>query len=272
MRLPLIGILVEFARQLMPGTVNLIRRQRWLATLLFFLSLAASFVLLFSGCATVDPEVPQIEALYQHELMVKVNGLAIRGFGVVPLADKYHVLVIPEGKIDRIIIRTCHRELVFDKPEQGFWNRLTQNNVFTTEITRTPDIEDVASCAMEIDVYEERKKRSGWAVVDFEDRRPEVSLPFHVKCNGDSYSFARGVGVCQSAIGLVQQVIFTEPVLAESVDCPGVFSDKAEAVWFFQMPKGKCTVYFGARRKHANGMRMKARLNLLGYTHVPPVN
>lgn len=274
MKLPIIGLLIEIARQLMPNTADWLKRHRWLSTLLFLLSLGTAIALLFVGCSTLPPETPNPNALYAHDLKVQVNGQMIVGFGVVPLAEQYEIKIFPKGEIDRIIIRTCHRELVFDKPDQSFWDRLRRETSFTTTLERTRDIEDVAACAMEVDVFEEKKKRSGFAVIDFHDRRPEISLPFSAHCNGTMNAFGAGVGVCQSAVGLVQEVLFAEPVLAESSDCPTMFDGDSQPkqIWRYLMPAGKCTAYFAARTKHPNGMRLKARLNTIGYSHVPPVN
>ena len=238
-----------------------------LAWTLLILALVA-----FSGCSTVEPEIPNATVLYQHTLKVKINDQTIKGFGVAPRAQAYRVKVYPEGKIDRIMIRTCHRELTFDKPDRTFWDILKQDNTFTTDVYRNQEIEDVAACAMEIDVFEERKKRSGFAVVDFLDARPEVSLPVLVKCNGEAIRYDNGVSVCQSAAGLTQEFVFGEPVIVDSGDCPGVFSTEIKKQWLFQMPSGKCTFYFASERQHANGKRIKARVNTLGYSQVPPVN
>jgi hypothetical protein len=265
----IIGLLVAFARSLMPFADSWISKKPWLSTALFFVALAAAIALLFSGCASTT-QLDQTQ-VYQHNLKVTINGQVFNGIGIAQAAPQYHIKVQPEGKIDRIILRTCHRELVYDKPSHDFWDIFKQSSTFETDIVRDDKIESVAACAMEIDVYEQLKHRSGWALIDFQDARPEISLPMYVRCNGEA-KWENGVGVCQSAAGLTQEVSFNEPVLAESGDCPGIVGTELKPAWLIAMPAGKCTIYFAAKTKHQNGQRLKARLNTLGYTAIPPVD
>lgn len=275
------ALLIDFARGLMPGTINLIKRKRWLSTLLFFLSLVAGLVAIFlgSGCASLPKLAQSVDNtpdVYQHMLKVKVNGQIIRGLGVVPLVSpprKYDVKVYPDGQVDRIVIRSCHRIVAYDKPGD-WWERLTGDTNVAVTIERSPEIEDIGACAMEIDAYMGRKKQASFAVIDFQDSRPEVSLAFTGDCNGEKLSYPMGVGWCQSAAGLVQSFDFPEPVKANSTDCPGVVDKKERAHerWTFPLPKGKCTFYFTANRAHANGMLMTARLNTIGHTRIPPID
>lgn len=276
MRFPIVAILAAFARELMPSAVSWVRRQKWLATLLFFASLVAGMVALFAGCGTLATVAKQNAGpdIYQHMLKVKVNDKTIHGLGYVLLNDSgYRVKVYPDGSVDRIVIRTCHRVVAYDKPG-SWWDRLTGDTNVSVTIERSREIEDVGACAMEIDAYMGRKKQAAFAVIDFQDARPEVSLPYKSDCNGEQLNFRFGVGYCQSAAGLVQSFDFQEPVIAQSNDCPGVVNSKDDAHerWQFPLPRGKCTFYFTSQRKHANGMRMSARLNTIGHTRIPPVD
>lgn len=229
-----------------------------------------AFFLFLTGCSLFQYEqlpVPSAGETYKHDLSVKINGVSYVGVGVVKRASSYKLEVFPEGKIDRIMWRTCNREEVVDKPPSGWFS-----NKFEFTVTPAAGLEDITSCGLQITVLEEKKRRNGFAFFDFEDARPEVSLPAKVTCNGKLQSLS-GVSVCQSASGLVQQIFFSSPVVqsGSSPECDIMRPFQGdETIYRFAMPPGECTYYFVAQTKATNGKRLLHRLTTIGYTDVLP--
>lgn len=202
-------------------------------------------------------------AIYRHDLTLEINGQKCVGTCVVPMADRYKVVIYPHGKIDRIMWQTCHQESVVDSPKSGWFDKK-----YGFEFRQAAGIEDSKACALEVGVFEERKKRNGWAVVDFQDARPETSLPASLKCNGSVFS-TTGVSICQSASGLIQEIAFGTPVIVRpSPEC-AVLTTKDEKTYTFPLAKGKCTYYFVSNLKTDKGVRRMHRLNTIGYSEVP---
>lgn len=231
-------------------------------------------ILLLNACGNmrvIEQVDREATTTFRHDLRVRVNGVGYAGVGVAPIAPIYQVTVFPEGKIDRIIWQTCHQESVVDKPDRSFWDVVKRDTSYQFQLKPQAGLEDVNACALEITVLEEKKRRNGFAVIDFEDRRPEISLASRVKCNGVEATF-KGVSICQSSAGLMQEISFSEPALIRGVTgaCDVMKSDD-ELKYQFPMPRGKCTYNFVAQRKHANGRRLVHRLNVVGYNDVPPV-
>lgn len=229
-------------------------------------TLFASFFLL--ACVTTRQlYTPDGNAVYMHRLSIDVNGKSFKGVGVVPLASEYKIEVDPPGKIDRIVWRTCSREDVIDEPSTGWSGK------FKFKISPTPGLEDVNSCALEIVVLEQKKRRNAFGLIEFQDRRPQISLPAKLSCNGVQ-TLEQGVAVCQSSAGLYQQIEFDVPVVQAGAEhnCDVVRPLRGnERIYRFPMAQGACTYYFVAKQKHENGERLALRLSTIGYTDVPPI-
>jgi len=218
------------------------------------------------SCSTFTVRDPQKEAeqTYRKDLKVKVDGKLYDGIGVLPRKPFYDITIYPEGKIDRLIIQNCHRDMTTDKPKTGWFS-----NEYTFRLMPVPGLEDNRSCPIEIASLEEKKTRNGFAFLDFQDVREEISLQGYLKCSGE-YSIPKGVGICQAASGLRQSVFFQSQTILEGVegDCD-VMESKDGFLWEWNMQPGKCTYYFVARQKAKNGKRIAFRLNALGYTSIP---
>jgi hypothetical protein len=258
-------MLSVMALGLFPVVRDQLRKYPRLAGALFYLALALMIAFMFMGCGLL-PEKPNADAIYAHTLRVDVNGHLIQGMGVTRNTLDLNLKIYPEGKVDRLILRTCHREIVIDSPDKSFFKIYHE-----VTLKRQAGVEDVAACALEIDAFEERKKRNGWAIIDFNDARPHVVLPSKVNCNGEEWTYPKGASVCQSAIGLVAVIRFeTEVLVSPDAGCDALTTVDRKTYRII-MPKGKCTYYFRAREKAENGERLTHRLNTLGYTDVPPV-
>lgn len=244
------------------------RRERRSVLILCALVVGYFFVSVLSGCVSTELAVPSANETYRHDLKVKINGITFNGIGVAKAASRYEIEVYPPGKIDRIMWRTCNREEVVDAPDLGWMEKK-----YKFVIEPVQGLEDVTSCGLQITVLEEKKRRNGFAFIDFEDRRPEVSLPARLACNG-VVNTVNGVSVCQSAVGLYQQINFDVPVIqnGSSLECDVMVPFNGdESVYRFTMPPGDCTYYFVAQEKALNGRRFVHRLNTKGYTDVPPI-
>lgn len=232
--------------------------------------LAAVFLCAITACSSFLPKLytPNPDDVYKHDLRLEVNGAVINGVGVVRYAPEYRVRVYPPGKIDRIMWRTCNREETVDKPDTGWFS-----NRYEFTIAPVQGFEDVNSCALSITVLEEKKRRNGFAMVEFEDRRPEVKLEASVACNG-VVTKANGVSICQSASGLIQQISFAVPVVQKgaSPECDVMRPlDSDEKTYRFAIAKGECSYYFVAQERASNGKRYVHRLTTIGYSDVPPI-
>jgi hypothetical protein len=223
-----------------------------------------------SGCSLLTPRLytPTTEDIYKRDLKVRINGKEYVGVGVLPLMPEYKVEVSPEGKIDRIMWRTCNREEVVDRPESGWFS-----NKYAFTFKTIIGLEESTACGLSITVLEEKKRRNGFAMFEFEDRRPEVSLMATLSCNG-VVSKHRGVSICQSAEGLYQQIEFPTPVFhtGASKNCDVMEPVNGnEKIYRFPLARGECSYYFGSQGKSANGKRTLHRLTTIGYTDVPPI-
>lgn len=223
--------------------------------------------LIFSACSTAPlPDYTQNldQKTFKHDLLVEINGVRFRGTGVVKKANVYDITVYPTEKIDRIIYQTCHQEQVIDQPPTGWIS-----GKFNFEIKDVPGVSDVNSCSLQIIAMNEDKRVNMFALIEFQDERPEISLPAILKCNGETKSYSNGVSICQSAFNLVEQISFSEPVVQKGASpmCD-VMKSKDDMVFTYFMPKGSCTYYFSSQRK-LNGKRISHRLQTLGYSEVP---
>lgn len=267
MKYAVVQVLATIILGVFPSVKGFFAKYKKLALLLFTFALLALITVLFSGCATYPVSDPQKEAeqTYRKDLRFKADGKEYEGVAVLPRKTAYEITLFPEGNIDRLIIQSCNREIIADKPKTDGWF----NKSFMFKFLPLPGMEDNRTCPIEIASLEEKKTRNGFAYIDFQDVREEISLQGHLKCNGE-YSTPKGVGICQAAAGLRQSVFFQTQTLLESVDgdCDIMESDDGY-FWEWNMPRGKCIYYFVGRERHKNGKRLAFRLNSLGYTVVP---
>lgn len=235
------------------------------------------------GCSTIGSlfsysKLPDINEndTYKHELQVDVNGTRINGVGVTKLSNSYVVRVYPPGNVDRLSWRTCSKEEIIDKPlvqNSKSWVFGSGYNYVDFNYTPAFGLDDVNSCALKIEVYEEKKRRNGMALIEFESANEEVSLIADLLCNGE-FTQIRGVGACQSAAGLYQQISFPVPVVQRGArpECDVMKAiDKSETVYRFVMAPSECAYTFVAQGKAPNGKRFETHLTTNGYTAVPPI-
>ena len=199
---------------------------------------------------------------------MKVDGVWYIGFGLPEPQKSYMIEIEPPGdKIDRLIITTCHRQDVIDKPDNVGWLKKSVLYSYSND----SEVEGNRTCPMHIYALEEKSRALGFGFLDFVDNRSEYDLSLRAQCNGKE-SFFKGRGFCQSAMDLIQVLNFYEPVivspLSQSPECL-VFDSKPQKVFEFKMPKGACTYQFVSKYKSKNGLRSRLRFYTFGVTDVP---
>lgn len=207
---------------------------------------------------------------FLYDLKFKVNDFWYVGFAFPNKKPdyKYRIEIEPPGdKIDRLIITTCHRQDVIDKPNNLGWLKKS----VAYDFDNSGSLESARTCPMHIYALEEKSRKVGFGFIDFADDRPEYDLSMAAECNGKTSYFV-GRGHCQSAESLVQVFRFPERVIvdpqSQRPECK-IFDSSPNDVFEFKMPTGFCTYHFVSKRKHANGERMKMRVHTYGVTDVP---
>ncbi len=229
-----------------------------------------------SACSLFQyKELPDFKEseVYRHELRVDVNEAQFYGTAVVKRATEYKVRVYPPGKVDRIAWRTCSQEQIIDKPDVSKSGWFGGYSYIDFVYKPAFGVDDVNACPLKIEVLEEKKRRNGMALVEFEDAREEVTLFADLVCNGQ-LSQRRGVSICQSAAGLYQKIAFPSPAIQRGGDpkCDVMKPEKGdERFYLFVMAPGECVYTFVSNSKTPNGKRMEHRLTTIGYTDVPPI-
>ena len=212
---------------------------------------------------TVDVQ-KQAEQTYRKDMPVTIDGVNYFGTAVLPQQLSYKITLYPREKISRLIVQTCNREMVVDKPKQGWFN-----NAYSFTYVPLPGAETGKLCQLEIAALNENTRNS-FFFAEFDDTREEISLQGFLRCNGNYQVSRAGVSVCQSAEGLTQQIFFQEVVKIGRIQegCNVPESDD-NVFWDFVPNKNKCSYYFVADIRAKNGKRKAHRLTTLGYSSVP---
>lgn len=209
------------------------------------------FIALFSGCVTLTtPEIKQElnpKTYWKRDLKIKINGTEAIGILVVPRSDSYTIDIDPPGAKDLVVMKTCHREQEAEK--LGLWQKL--------KFSPMPGIEDNGMCYLEVAVFELKEGRHSWALIDIESEK--FRLNHKIKCSGKEINSA-GTSICQAKEGLIQEIIFDEPVkFSEKASCPALVSEDKK-VFNFRMPNRECAYVV----KGSVSGKM-AKITLIGY-------
>lgn len=166
------------------------------------------------------------------------------GVGVLPYIDQYKLTIEAHGKLNFFAVTTCHEESTSENPDGGFFSRKKG----ITTINYVPTIERGRACPLYISTYSKRQKH-GHAIMAFED--PRFQLKSKLYCNGFIKSY-NGVSICAVREGLIQKIVFDEPVklvkpaigAAEKLKpCPSMGEDY-QTEYEFKMPKRECIYQF----------------------------
>lgn len=254
-----LGFLVVLA-----GVVLIKARSNLLKWILILTSIfLLSFSLVSCSLLQVVDSQKLAEQTYKKDLKAKINGKTYIGVGVLPKSTQYEITLFPSGNVDRIIVQSCSRELVVDKPKKDGWLK----NTYTFNYTPLAGLETRTSCPLEIAVIEQRSVKNGFAFFEFEDEREEVSLTASLQCNGQQEIGLKGVGLCQSAAGLRQRIWFKEKTILAGVnkECDVMETDDG-FFYDFSVAPHKCVYHFVSQPRAKNGKRIYFRLSTIGYT------
>lgn len=234
--------------------------------------LALSFLIGLTACAglTTAPQ-PSSQRVERLDLKVAINGKTYLGWGVVPAASKYDVTVYPSASNNRIQWRTCDRENVIDKnDDSGGWLSdlfgSSSPSSYSFSFVPDPSLDQKHHCPLEIDVVNADKNANGFAVFEFKDKRPEYTVGASLTCNGVAIPGLIGVGMCESAVGLMQRIVFDQPVQFGDPEpqCNTMKDIEGKHLVFeFAMPLDKCQ--FNFRSKDQKSFRLFTH----GYNDVP---
>lgn len=217
-------------------------------------------VALVSGCTNVSQPLNPSK-MYKRDVRIKHGGTEYIGVAVLPGGEQSYKLELTfAGELDLFTFRSCHREVTQEEAGGGriFGKR---NKVEITYVPVSP-LETDKFCPIEIGGYERDGGRHSWAFIDFET--PFEKMPAMVLCNGRRHGY-KGVSVCQSPAGLMQQIVFSRAVTVLTTnDCPTPTSEDGGKTFDFNPALGRCVYSFRA----VDAPREFHRLVALGYEEV----
>lgn len=216
------------------------------------------FFLFFFSCTSV-PQKLDPDLFYKRDMQISINGHQGEGVLVIPRAPSYNFDIKAQGKLDLFTFTTCHREQTKEQAGDRGWFKDASHRRF--KFIPAPIEAELLACPAQLGGYERIKGRHSWAFVDFE--HPSLTLPAFLSCNGAQHN-TRGVSICQSKAGLIQEIRFTEKVLwPQENTCIKLVSDD-EKRFRFKMPKGQCVFRFVTKSNEEK----YHRLTILGYEKI----
>lgn len=201
-------------------------------------------VLLLTGCATAMETSQNPTTVYQKDMRLRVDGVKLDGgVYVFPRKSNYAVRADLYRRALVFKITSCHREWVLSEPG---------SNV-DFDYTPMSGIEDRGLCPLELGAFD-LKGQHTWAYIDF---LGDESLTAALSCNG-KFASIKGVSICQSHSGLIQQIQFMEPVEVYSTENCAKADSNDKKTFTMSISHGKCVYLFkGAKDIH--------RLTTIGY-------
>lgn len=241
---------------------------------LFIIALCclAYIALTMSGCASIPPGQDVTKANYPN-LRVEVNGADYYGIGVIPKADEYNMVIKPNDRATRLMIRGCHITYIKDKPDSSWFKRGIEYKYVIAK-----GLADKQTCQLHIATIDHKEKTLDFAILDHVDARPHVSMsPLRVQCNGEDIESALGAIACRAAAGTFQAIHLPYKSIVTSWDREGKPSQFCEQAmethdgfnYEITMAPHKCIYFFTSNQKAANGKWTQARLTTFGVTDYP---
>ncbi len=166
------------------------------------------------------PQKLDPDYFYRRDLPICLgDDVCYEGVTVLPRRSSYEFDIAPKGdaNIDLLLVTSCAREESFEKTASGWWI-FQKKNRFKYFYNPLEGLEDDGDCSLTISTFEKDKGRHAWSRIVFE--HPKYALPATLYCNGQVIK-ANGVSICQSKVGLRQQIKFPERVMIEAdKGCP----------------------------------------------------
>lgn len=185
----------------------------------------------------------------RFEVKCEDSRQSVKGRGIVaaPHCGEYDVWAKSPGKMDRMSLISCAREIRHEKVGSS------------ESVPFTPDKEDEGVgkyCPLRLMGLEQKKERHAFGFVLF--KHPKYQARVTVICNGKIRTF-NGVGHCQVRQGLPATIIFPSFAIAESTCKTGLVEGKKIK---FNVPLGECVHYFKM------GNSQKFRFVTYGYEEI----
>lgn len=206
-------------------------------------------VILATACAT-GPPMMNTKIKYQRDLSFDVEYWDAKkkrwsgkekfvGVGVLKVAPKYRVTLYAIGKVDMMVLSSCHREVKTPSPEKhGGW---FTKKYYRFEFEADDLIEHGKPCMLNGGAFEKKKGRNGWLMGAIED--PKAKLVAKTRCNGEVKNNA-GTSFCQAKEGLIQRIEFDRPVFTTFYGDCRLAEPTDQMNWEYLMPRGKCILHF----------------------------
>lgn len=165
------------------------------------------------------------------------------GTAVLPYKSYYELKVTGYDKLNFFALSSCHEETTDENPDRGIFKKKG-----VVKFSYIPKLGKDFSCPLYVAAYNRKGKHSS-GFVAFED--PKYTLPATLHCNGEKIDY-NGTSVCQSREGLIQKIVFAEPVklvdpvkgLADRKDaCPEIGED-GKTEYVFKLPGRECIYGF----------------------------
>ena len=196
-----------------------------------------------SSCTLFEPE--QREKLdpaiyYKNDICFKVEGKKFCGTGIIPNKNIIKVKIDSNNNIENFMLTTCAREITTKNPDKGLFRR---NGVVRLTLKPTIELEEKV-CPFYFAAFSRSGKHAwGYLVVD-----PQYKLEAKIKnCNGSKYD-AKGVAICETRQGILQQIQFNEPIAMvptngvadRKQDCPILPLRNNDTYLEFETPNRDC--------------------------------
>ena len=204
--------------------------------LAIILAIAAMAALACNGCTTL-PATPAAQEADVAAMPFTVNGLQYRGIALLPGLPLYKMQFQPEGKVAKLLLHTCHRDVELFSPFE-----FTYMPIRKVENTSDP-------CMMHVKAISD-KGESSYAKIDFLFPDPVLQYSTaYVACDGNLQRF-QGSMFCQARAGLIQYVTLGFlPTFADSEgDCSKPVKE-SDADYRVTVSKGVCRYMFGSSKK-----------------------
>lgn len=206
-------------------------------------------MIFLAGCTTTLP-IMDSNIKYQRDLSFDVEYWDAKkkrwsdekkfvGVGVLKMAPRYRVTLFAVGKVDMMVLSSCHRELKTPNPKKGggWFSRRSHQFEFSADDL----IEKGKPCMINGGVYEKKKGRHGWLMAAIED--PKATLKAKTRCNGE-VKMNSGTSFCQAKETLIQRIEFDRPVYTTFYGDCRLKEPKDKMNWEYLMPRGKCILHF----------------------------
>lgn len=186
--------------------------------------------LLFIGCtSTQQGTVEESQRFIRASLPFTVEGVSYVGTAVVQRKVSQKVTITVPPNTQKLIVRTCHREEVFDKLNEGAWSYTYVPAQF---------LENWGECRFRIQLINENANTKQ-LMIEFTSNELLVGRS---QCNGKA-GIDSTVSFCQSREGLVQRISFLEKVTwAEGTGCALLKGDGYS--FEYSLSKGSCVYAF----------------------------